>query len=65
MAGADVTMLCSALMRYGITHIQRIEMDLVAWLEQHHRSLPIDDKRNCGELPIYCREDQRRRGNLN
>ena len=35
MAGADVTMLCSALMRHGITHIQRIEMDLVAWLEQH------------------------------
>jgi dihydroorotate dehydrogenase (fumarate) len=40
MAGADVTMLCSALMRHGITHIQRIEMDLVAWLEQHqHKSL--------------------------
>jgi dihydroorotate dehydrogenase (fumarate) len=40
MAGADVTMLCSALMRYGINHIQRIEMDLVAWLEQHgHNSL--------------------------
>jgi dihydroorotate dehydrogenase (fumarate) len=40
MAGADVTMLCSALMRHGITHIQRIEMDLVAWLEQHqHNSL--------------------------
>jgi dihydroorotate dehydrogenase (fumarate) len=36
MAGADVTMLCSALMRYGITHIQRIEMDLATWLEQHH-----------------------------
>src|SRR6266581_2840735 len=35
MAGADVTMLCSALMRHGITHIQRIEMDLTAWLEQH------------------------------
>jgi dihydroorotate dehydrogenase (fumarate) len=35
MAGADVTMLCSALMRYGITHIQRIEMDISAWLEQH------------------------------
>jgi dihydroorotate dehydrogenase (fumarate) len=40
MAGADVTMLCSALMRYGITHIQRIEMDLAAWLEQRgHKSL--------------------------
>ena len=38
MAGADVTMLCGALMRYGITHIQRIEMDLAAWLEQHHHS---------------------------
>ena len=40
MAGADVTMLCSALMRHGITHIQRIEMDLAAWLEAHnHQSL--------------------------
>jgi dihydroorotate dehydrogenase (fumarate) len=39
MAGADVTMLCSSLMRHGITHIQRIEMDLAAWLEQHrHKS---------------------------
>src|SRR5438045_9338109 len=37
MAGADVTMLCSALMRHGITHIQRIEMELVAWLEDHGR----------------------------
>jgi len=35
MAGADVTMLCSALMRYGITHIQKIEMETVAWLEEH------------------------------
>ena len=38
MAGADVTMLCSALMRYGITHIQKIEMDTVAWLEEHRCS---------------------------
>jgi dihydroorotate dehydrogenase (fumarate) len=36
-AGADVTMLCSALMRHGIAHIQRIEMEMVAWLEQHGR----------------------------
>ncbi|MEY2519704.1 MAG: hypothetical protein QOF24_1463 [Verrucomicrobiota bacterium] len=40
MAGADVTMLCSALMRHGIPHIQRIEMEMTAWLEQHgHKSL--------------------------
>jgi dihydroorotate dehydrogenase (fumarate) len=35
MAGADVTMLCSALMRHGITHIQRIEMELADWLKAH------------------------------
>ena len=34
LAGADVTMLCSALMRHGIPHIQRIEMEMVAWLEK-------------------------------
>jgi dihydroorotate dehydrogenase (fumarate) len=36
MAGADVTMLCSALLRHGIEHIQRIEMEVAAWLRQHH-----------------------------
>ena len=35
MAGADVTMLCSALMRYGIEHIQKIEMETAAWLQEH------------------------------
>jgi dihydroorotate dehydrogenase (fumarate) len=38
MAGADVTMLCSALMRYGIEHIQKIEMETTAWLEDHQCS---------------------------
>jgi dihydroorotate dehydrogenase (fumarate) len=38
MAGADVTMLCSALMRHGIQHIQRIEMETAVWLEQHKYS---------------------------
>jgi dihydroorotate dehydrogenase (fumarate) len=38
MAGADVTMLCSALMRYGIEHIQKIEMETTAWLEDHRCS---------------------------
>ncbi len=33
-AGADVTMLCSALMRYGINHIQQVEMEMSAWLEE-------------------------------
>jgi dihydroorotate dehydrogenase (fumarate) len=60
MAGADVTMLCSALMRYGITHIQRIEMDLVAWLEQHHhkslRELKgIMSQQNCPDPSAFER----------
>ncbi len=38
IAGADVTMLCSALMRYGIEHIQKIEMETAAWLEDHQCS---------------------------
>ncbi len=35
MAGADVTMLCSTLLRHGIPQIKTIERDLVAWMEEH------------------------------
>ena len=35
MAGADVTMLCSALIRHGIKQIANIERDMVEWLEEH------------------------------
>ena len=60
MAGADVTMLCSALMRHGITHIQRIEMDLNVWLEQHqHNSLRelrgVMSQKNCPDPTAFER----------
>lgn len=35
MAGADVTMLCSALIRRGIPYIRLVEEELAEWLEQH------------------------------
>ena len=35
MAGADVTMLCSVLIRHGIHQISVIERDLSAWMEEH------------------------------
>jgi dihydroorotate dehydrogenase (fumarate) len=35
MAGADVTMLCSVLIRHGIPHISAIERDLSAWMSEH------------------------------
>jgi dihydroorotate dehydrogenase (fumarate) len=34
MAGADVTMLCSVLMRRGIEHMRELEKEIVARLEQ-------------------------------
>jgi len=35
MAGADVTMLCSVLIRHGVQQIGVIERELVAWMEEH------------------------------
>ncbi|HEY5991618.1 MAG TPA: dihydroorotate dehydrogenase-like protein [Candidatus Udaeobacter sp.] len=35
MAGADVTMLCSILLRRGIDHIRVIEREMREWLEEH------------------------------
>ena len=35
MAGADVTMLCSTLLRNGISHLKQIEKGLVKWMEEH------------------------------
>lgn len=35
MAGADITQLCSALLRHGVRQIGVIERDLVAWMEEH------------------------------
>ncbi len=35
MAGADIAMLCSALIRHGPRQIGVVERDLVAWMEEH------------------------------
>jgi dihydroorotate dehydrogenase (fumarate) len=35
MVGADVTMLCSALLRNGIGHLQHIEEGVREWMEKH------------------------------
>ena len=60
MAGADVTMLCSALMRHGIQHIQRIEMEMAVWLEQHsYNSLSaikgVMSQKNCADPSAFER----------
>ena len=35
MVGADVTMLCSTLLRNGISHLRYIEQGLLDWMERH------------------------------
>jgi dihydroorotate dehydrogenase (fumarate) len=60
MAGADVTMLCSALMRYGIEHIQKIEMEIAAWLSDHQYSSLVEIKgrmsqKNCPDPSAFER----------
>ncbi|MGZ8920528.1 MAG: dihydroorotate dehydrogenase-like protein [Limisphaerales bacterium] len=35
MAGADITQLCSVLLRHGIGQIRVIERELIAWMEEH------------------------------
>jgi len=35
MAGADITMLCSVLLRYGIDHIRVLEHEMSEWMEDH------------------------------
>jgi len=34
LVGADVTMLCSALLKHGIGHLRTVERDLVRWMEE-------------------------------
>jgi dihydroorotate dehydrogenase (fumarate) len=60
MAGADATMLCSALIRHGPRQISVIERDMVAWMEQHEYNSVAQLKgsmsqRNCAEPSAFER----------
>ncbi len=35
MAGANVTMLCSALLKHGIDHLRAVEQEMRQWMEEH------------------------------
>ncbi len=35
MVGANVTMLCSSLMRHGLNHLRHVERELREWMEEH------------------------------
>jgi dihydroorotate dehydrogenase (fumarate) len=60
MAGADVTMLCSTVIRHGIPQIAMIERDMVDWLKEHEYESVNQLKgslsqKNCPEPAAYER----------
>ena len=60
MAGADVTMLCSTLLRHGFPQIALIESDLTRWLEEHEYESVAQIKgslsqKNCAEPAAFER----------
>jgi dihydroorotate dehydrogenase (fumarate) len=60
MAGADVTMLCSTLIRLGVSQIGVIERDLLAWMEEHEYTSVTQLKgslsqKNCAEPSAFER----------
>ena len=60
MAGADVTMLCSALMRHGIGHLRTVEREMIAWMEEHEYASVAQMKgslsqKNCADPAAFER----------
>jgi dihydroorotate dehydrogenase (fumarate) len=60
MVGADVTMLCSTIIRHGIPQIAIIERDLTQWLDEHeYESLQQVkgslSQKNCAEPAAFER----------
>jgi len=60
MAGADVTMLCSTVIRHGIPQIAMIEREMVGWLEEHEYESVSQLKgslsqKNCAEPAAFER----------
>ncbi len=60
MAGADVTMLCSTIIRHGIPQIAMIERDLADWMQEHEYESVSQLKgslsqKNCAEPAAFER----------
>jgi dihydroorotate dehydrogenase (fumarate) len=52
MVGADVTMLCSTLLRNGVSYIERIEKGLLEWMEKREYESVQQMKGSMSQ--IYC-----------
>lgn len=56
MVGANVTMMCSALMRHGINHVRHVERELRAWMEEHEYESVLQMQGSMSQL--RCRDPQ-------
>ena len=60
MVGADVTMLCSTLLRNGIEHLRTIEQGMLDWMEEHEYESVREmqgsmSHRNCPDPAVFER----------
>jgi len=61
MAGASVTMLCSALYKFGVSHIRTIETELTRWMEEREYKSVAQmrgsmSQRNCADPGAFERQ---------
>jgi len=52
MAGASVTMLCSALLRHGIKHLRVVEQEMRDWMSEHEYTSVLQMKGSLSQK--YC-----------
>lgn len=50
LAGADVTMMCSALLRHGVTQLREVETGLQRWMEKHEYASVAEIKGKMSQL---------------
>ncbi len=50
MVGANVTMMCSALMRHGVNHLRHVERELRDWMEEHEYESVIQMQGSMSQL---------------
>lgn len=61
MAGADVTMMCSALLKFGVRHLHTVETELVRWMEEREYKSVSQmrgsmSQRNCSDPSAFERQ---------
>ena len=50
LAGADVTMMCSALLRHGVSQLREVETGLQRWMEKHEYASVAEIKGKMSQL---------------